>query len=176
MIECISDEPTTGLDSFMAKSIVQVLKTMASEGRTVICTIHQPSSQVFELFDRLLLMADGRVAFMGSIGEAKDFFSSQGLVCPKTYNPSDYYLRELVNSGYNVDKMSALNTATLGSGYRAVVFGVLYYGQGYDYSNVDNINGALNMILLEYSLAQSTVALTGKKLYFVGNTTTSYDL
>ncbi|CAG2167089.1 unnamed protein product [Oppiella nova] len=38
------DEPTTGLDSFMAKSIVQVLKTMASEGRTVVCTIHQPSS------------------------------------------------------------------------------------------------------------------------------------
>jgi ABC-type sugar transport system ATPase subunit len=68
MIECISDEPTTGLDSFMAKSIVQVLKTMASEGRTVICTIHQPSSPVFELFDSLLLMADGRVAFMGSIG------------------------------------------------------------------------------------------------------------
>ncbi|CAG2172592.1 unnamed protein product [Oppiella nova] len=62
------DEPTTGLDAFMAKSILQVLKTMASEGRTVICTIHQPSSQVFELFDSLLLMADGRVAFMGSIG------------------------------------------------------------------------------------------------------------
>ncbi|CAG2170870.1 unnamed protein product [Oppiella nova] len=56
-----NDEPTTGLDSFMAKSIVQVLKTMASEGRTVICTIHQPSSPVFELFDSLLLMADGRV-------------------------------------------------------------------------------------------------------------------
>ncbi|CAG2169905.1 unnamed protein product, partial [Oppiella nova] len=54
------DEPTTGLDSFMAKSIVQVLKTMASEGRTVICTIHQPSSPVFQLFDSLLLMADGR--------------------------------------------------------------------------------------------------------------------
>jgi len=68
MFECISDEPTTGLDSFMAKSIVQVLKTMASEGRTVICTIHQPSSPVFQLFDSLLLMADGRVAFMGSIG------------------------------------------------------------------------------------------------------------
>ncbi|CAG2182722.1 unnamed protein product [Oppiella nova] len=97
MIEWISDEPTTGLDSFMAKSIVQVLKTMTSEGRTVVCTIHQPSSPVFELFDSLLLMADGRVAFMGSIGEAKDFFSSQGLVCPKTYSPSDYYLRELGN-------------------------------------------------------------------------------
>ncbi|CAG2116671.1 unnamed protein product, partial [Medioppia subpectinata] len=41
------DEPTTGLDSFMAQNIVQTLKTMASEGRTIVCTIHQPSSQVF---------------------------------------------------------------------------------------------------------------------------------
>ncbi|CAG2167181.1 unnamed protein product [Oppiella nova] len=41
----IIDEPTSGLDSFMAQSIVQELKSMASEGRTVICTIHQPSSQ-----------------------------------------------------------------------------------------------------------------------------------
>ncbi|CAG2114592.1 unnamed protein product, partial [Medioppia subpectinata] len=60
------DEPTTGLDSFMAQNIVQTLKTMASEGRTIVCTIHQPSSQVFALFDHILLMADGRVAFMGT--------------------------------------------------------------------------------------------------------------
>ncbi|CAG2116672.1 unnamed protein product, partial [Medioppia subpectinata] len=40
--------------------------TMASEGRTIVCTIHQPSSQVFALFDHILLMADGRVAFMGT--------------------------------------------------------------------------------------------------------------
>ncbi|CAG2103033.1 unnamed protein product [Medioppia subpectinata] len=74
----LSDEPTTGLDSFMAQNIVQTLKTMASEGRTItlktmasegrtiVCTIHQPSSQVFALFDHILLMADGRVAFMGT--------------------------------------------------------------------------------------------------------------
>ncbi|CAG2169951.1 unnamed protein product [Oppiella nova] len=147
---------------------IQVLKTMASEGRTVICTIHQPSSPVFQLFDSLLLMADGRVAFMGSIGEAKDFFSSQGLeIC-------DYYLEwnaNTVNSRYNVDNMCALNLATLGSGYRAsywqqlvtcmaVLFGVLYYGQGYDYSNVDNIKGALNLILMENSMTLSMIAMT----------------
>ncbi|CAG2174480.1 unnamed protein product [Oppiella nova] len=95
----IIDEPTTGLDSFMAENIVQVLKTMASEGRTIICTIHQPSSQVFELFDNLLLMADGRVAFMGTTGEAKDFFSSLGYDCPEDFNPSDYYINELAIRG-----------------------------------------------------------------------------
>ncbi|CAG2166866.1 unnamed protein product [Oppiella nova] len=130
----------------MAKSIVQVLKTMASEGRTVVCTIHQPSSLVFELFDSLLLMADGRVAFMGSIGEAKDFFSSQGLeICDNFLERSVH----TINPGYNVDNMSALNLATLGSGYRA---GILYYGQGYDYSNVDNIKGALSTLIGEEAL------------------------
>ncbi|CAG2121348.1 unnamed protein product, partial [Medioppia subpectinata] len=52
--------------------------TMASEGRTIVCTIHQPSSQVFALFDHILLMADGRVAFMGTTETAKHFFSSLG--------------------------------------------------------------------------------------------------
>ncbi|CAG2168749.1 unnamed protein product [Oppiella nova] len=133
---------------------------MASEGRTVICTIHQPSSPVFQLFDSLLLMADGRVAFMGSIGEAKDFFSSQGLeIC-------DNFLDRrvnTVNTEYNVGNMCALNLATLGSGYRAgywqqlvtcltVLVGILYYGQGYDYSNVDNIKGTLNTLIGEEAL------------------------
>jgi ABC-type multidrug transport system ATPase subunit len=44
------DEPTSGLDSFMAENIVQLLKAMADKDKTVICTIHQPSSEVFALF------------------------------------------------------------------------------------------------------------------------------
>ena len=40
------DEPTSGLDSFMAQNVVAVLKTLAERGKTVICTIHQPSSEV----------------------------------------------------------------------------------------------------------------------------------
>lgn len=49
------DEPTSGLDSFMAQNIVQTLQTMAAKGRTIICTIHQPSSEVFNMFDQLVL-------------------------------------------------------------------------------------------------------------------------
>ncbi|CAG2171226.1 unnamed protein product [Oppiella nova] len=76
-----------------------------------------------------------------------------------------------INTEYDVDTMSEINLATLGSGYRAgywrqlvtcltVVFGVLYYGQGYDYSNVDNIKGALNIILEQNTMLQAMVALT----------------
>lgn len=69
------DEPTSGLDSFMALNVVQVLKTMAQTGKTVICTIHQPSSELYALFDKLLLLAEGKVAFMGTPEEANIFFT-----------------------------------------------------------------------------------------------------
>ena len=46
------DEPTSGLDGFMAKSIIKCLEKMAANGKTIICTIHQPSSEIFSIFDR----------------------------------------------------------------------------------------------------------------------------
>lgn len=60
-----------------------------------MCTIHQPSSEVFALFDRILLMAEGRTAFLGPVGDALSFFSAQGLPCPPNYNPADYYIHTL---------------------------------------------------------------------------------
>ena len=109
------DEPTSGLDSYMAQNIVEVLffitkrksslmhwfiilkvlKGIASTGKTVVCTIHQPSSEVFAMFDRILLMAEGRTAFLGPVSEALSFFSSRGLPCPLNYNPADYYIHTL---------------------------------------------------------------------------------
>ncbi|XP_053202071.1 protein white-like [Panonychus citri] len=70
------------IDSFMALSVISVLKSLASEQRTIICTIHQPSSEIFKLFDKIMLIADGRLAFFGTSGQAIDFFSSNGQVCP----------------------------------------------------------------------------------------------
>jgi len=63
------DEPTSGLDSFMAINVISLLKEMASQGRTIICSIHQPSSQLFQMLDHILLLANGRVAFIGERGE-----------------------------------------------------------------------------------------------------------
>ncbi|GFQ95823.1 protein white [Trichonephila clavata] len=89
------DEPTSGLDSFMSQSIVSVLKAMAEGGRTIVCTIHQPSSEVFELFDHLFLMAEGRVAFRGRSSRALDFFKRAGYECPINYNPADFFIQNL---------------------------------------------------------------------------------
>ncbi|XP_065840254.1 protein white-like [Oscarella lobularis] len=90
-----ADEPTSGLDSFMAESVVRVLQKMAESGRTIICTIHQPSSEVFSLFDRLILLAEGKVAYHGSSIGAMEFFSNVGYPCPENYNPADFYVHTL---------------------------------------------------------------------------------
>ena len=70
----IFDEPTSGLDSFMAMTIVDSMKELASRGKTIICTIHQPSSEIFERFDRLFLMAEGSLAYTGDLINANHFF------------------------------------------------------------------------------------------------------
>ncbi|XP_048768264.2 protein white-like isoform X1 [Ostrea edulis] len=86
------DEATSGLDSFMAGSVIQALKSMVRNGRTILCTIHQPSSEVFELFDEIFLLAEGRVAFTGSISDGLQFFKNNGHSCPMNYNPADHFV------------------------------------------------------------------------------------
>lgn len=58
----------------MAISVVECMKNLAKKGKTIICTIHQPSSEIFELFDKLCLMAEGRLAFIGCLKSALIFF------------------------------------------------------------------------------------------------------
>lgn len=53
------DEPTSGLDAFTAYSIVEQLSKVAHRGCAVLCTIHQPSSETFELFDSVILLKEG---------------------------------------------------------------------------------------------------------------------
>ncbi|XP_064110769.1 protein scarlet-like isoform X3 [Macrobrachium nipponense] len=89
------DEPTTGLDSYNARKLVRMMKDMAARGKTILCTIHQPSSEVFAMFDKLLLLAEGRVAYMGSSSGALEFLDSLGHKCPSTFNPADYYIHTL---------------------------------------------------------------------------------
>ena len=64
------DEPTSGLDSASAYFIIQTLKNTACNGRTVISSIHQPSSEVFALFDHLLLLSGGETVYHGEAKRA----------------------------------------------------------------------------------------------------------
>ncbi|CAH0718823.1 unnamed protein product, partial [Brenthis ino] len=89
------DEPTTGLDSSSAQKLMTLLRASAVQGKTIICTIHQPSSELMALFDKLVLLAEGRVAFAGNASAALSFFESLGYQCPVTYNPTDYFIKVL---------------------------------------------------------------------------------
>nr|QNH67901.1 ATP-binding cassette transporter subfamily G-like protein 2 [Brachionus rotundiformis] len=89
------DEPTSGLDSFMAMSVMEAMRNLASQGKCIICTIHQPSSEIFQEFDKLCLLAEGRLAYHGSLPGAAEFFQSQGLILPPNFNPADFYIRQL---------------------------------------------------------------------------------
>ncbi|CAD8115184.1 unnamed protein product [Paramecium primaurelia] len=87
------DEPTSGLDSFTAFQIIHQLRKLADEqDRTIIFTIHQPSSDIFLLFDRIMLLVQGRLVYQGSRENIINHFSSFGFKCPDHSNPMDYFL------------------------------------------------------------------------------------
>jgi ATP-binding cassette, subfamily G (WHITE), eye pigment precursor transporter len=78
-----------GLDSYMAEIVVAKMKELANSGCTIITTIHQPSSSVFEYFTHLHLLGEGRTAYCGTTAGALEHFASVGYPCPAFYNPAD---------------------------------------------------------------------------------------
>ncbi|KAG2782902.1 Pleiotropic drug resistance protein 1 [Phytophthora cactorum] len=99
------DEPTSGLDARSAKLIMDGVRKVADTGRTIVCTIHQPSSEVFSVFDSLLLLKrGGETVFAGDLGEnAREmieyFESIEGVTKLETdYNPATWML-EVIGAG-----------------------------------------------------------------------------
>ena len=64
------DEPTSGLDSQSAWAIMSFLRSLADKGLSILCTIHQPSAELFQVFDRLLLLkVGGKTVYFGDLGQ-----------------------------------------------------------------------------------------------------------
>jgi len=97
------DEPTSGLDTFTAFSVVKLLKDLAASGRTVIATLHQPSSEIFHLIDDLVIMAEGKCMYMGPPEDSIEYFAAHGYRCPKFSNPADYYFMSILNQSSNAE-------------------------------------------------------------------------
>lgn len=93
------DEPTTGLDSSSSTQCIQLLKKLARDGKTIVCTIHTPSALLFGMFDHLYALADGCCIYQGSSNNLRPFLSSLDLTCPETFTPSDFLL-EIANGDY----------------------------------------------------------------------------
>ncbi|KAF2402846.1 ATP-binding cassette transporter ABC2 [Trichodelitschia bisporula] len=94
------DEPTSGLDSQSAFNIVRFLRKLAAAGQAILCTIHQPNSTLFEMFDRLLLLKPGgRCVYFGEIGhhgqELLGYFHRHGAHCPPDANPAEWMLDQI---------------------------------------------------------------------------------
>ncbi|XP_050215722.1 ABC transporter G family member 26 [Mercurialis annua] len=86
------DEPTSGLDSTSANRLLQVLQRLAKAGRTVITTIHQPSSRMFHMFDKLLLISEGYPVYYGKARESMEYFSSLSFIPEIAMNPAEFLL------------------------------------------------------------------------------------
>ncbi|CAI9281132.1 unnamed protein product [Lactuca saligna] len=99
------DEPTSGLDARAAAIVMRAVRNTVETGRTVVCTIHQPSIDIFESFDELLLMKrGGQVIYAGPLGR-----NSQNIVeyfeeipgvskIPEKYNPATWMLEVSSNA------------------------------------------------------------------------------
>ncbi|KAK0624617.1 hypothetical protein B0T17DRAFT_492522 [Bombardia bombarda] len=94
------DEPTSGLDAYNAYNVIECLVTLAKTyKRTVIFTIHQPRSNIVALFDRLILLAQGKTVFSGPLHQCQDYFGHIGYSCPPGFNIADYLVDLTMHAG-----------------------------------------------------------------------------
>ncbi|CAH0398650.1 unnamed protein product [Chilo suppressalis] len=96
------DEPTSGLDTVTTVQCVRLLRQLARQGRTVVCTIHQPPASLLELFDQVYVIADGRCIYQGETGAMVSYLQSVGLPCPRQHNPADFII-ELTENPDNIN-------------------------------------------------------------------------
>ncbi|KAL3693667.1 hypothetical protein R1sor_007318 [Riccia sorocarpa] len=86
------DEPTSGLDSSTALKILQVLRANAQVGRVIVTTIHQPSSRMYYMFDKLILLSEGQPLYFGPARDAVDYFASLHFEPLLPMNPADFLI------------------------------------------------------------------------------------
>ncbi|KAJ5989379.1 ABC-2 type transporter [Penicillium waksmanii] len=86
------DEPTTGLDATSAFQIIRTLKRLAQDGRTVVVSIHAPRSEIWSLFDNVILLARGSPLYSGPVADSVSHFEQCGYVLPPFVNPAEYLI------------------------------------------------------------------------------------
>ncbi|KAM0063872.1 putative ABC-type xenobiotic transporter [Helianthus debilis subsp. tardiflorus] len=120
------DEPTSGLDSAASYYVMsRIARLDQHHGRTIIASIHQPSSEVFRLFHNLCLLSSRRTIYFGKTSYANEltlhnsFFALNGFPCPNFQNLSDHFLRTInkdfdeVTSLLNVHYVSIMHASYL---------------------------------------------------------------
>jgi hypothetical protein len=97
------DEPTSGLDSASSFEVMSFVRDMAKKHRfLVIASIHQPSTTTFELFDKLMLLSRGKVAYNGPVARLKEYFAGLGYNLPMYMNPAEFVI-DLISTDFSQD-------------------------------------------------------------------------
>lgn len=88
------DEPTTGLDSSTSLEVLSALRNLANQQRTIIMTLHQPSQEMFQLFDRIMIMAASRVVYFGGVHNCEKYFTESpfAFAFPNTMDIAEYMI------------------------------------------------------------------------------------
>ena len=87
------DEPTSGLDSTTSFELLEALKALASKGTNILVVLHQPSYQLFQLFDDVLLLGKGgSTVYLGESAKCLDYFQGSGFECGDRVNPADFFM------------------------------------------------------------------------------------
>ncbi|SCU78835.1 LAMI_0A06194g1_1 [Lachancea mirantina] len=96
------DEPTSGLDSNNANNVIECLVRLALHyNRTLVLSIHQPRSNIFKSFDKLILLSEGETVYSGNAREVSDFLRNNGYICPADYNIADFLIDITFEPGKN---------------------------------------------------------------------------
>jgi len=99
------DEPTTGLDSHSAYNVINTLRTLTRQGMSIALTLHQPSSEIFHLCDKVIFLQNSHIVYSGPVSAVAEHFAACGYINPPNYNISDYITFLL-----NTESDEALNT------------------------------------------------------------------
>ncbi|KAG0348412.1 hypothetical protein BG004_005253 [Podila humilis] len=137
------DEPTSGLSSTDALNVANAIKGLAKKGRTVILTVHQPRSDIYELFDDLLLLSQGKVVYFGKANLAAAYFEALGHEVPVGWNVADYFL-DLITENQHTD-----------DGFHAASSGQENFAEKYAEHLSSNPQAYLSQLLQEHGVHTS---------------------
>lgn len=115
----ILDEPLSGLDAYNAARVVDALRSLAHKGTgatTVILTLHQPSSEIFHRFDKVIVITQGKTLYDGAPGDALAWCLDKVRPCPPGYNVADHLLDLAIHGGISTPNTTAVDRNPDGGG------------------------------------------------------------